>query len=144
MAQGRWAWDLERIRAKGYTDNVVELMVGKLRRLPAATQLALQQLSCLGNSAAISTLGLVHGGSEAALDAALWEAVRAGLVLRQEGTYRFLHDRVQEAAYALIPEGERPAAHLAIGRLLAARRRRRRRSRNMSSISSASSIAAVP
>ena len=115
-----WTWDLKRIHAKGYTDNVVELMVGKVRRLPAATQLALRQLSCLGNSAAISTLCLVQGGSEAALDAALWDAVRAGLVLRQEGSYRFLHDRVQEAAYALIPEGERPAAHLATGRLLAA------------------------
>jgi PAS domain S-box-containing protein len=118
--QGRWAWNLERIRAKGYTDNVVELMLGKLRRLQAATQAALWQLACLGNSAAISTLTLVRGESEAALDAALWEAVRAGLVLRQGGSYGFLHDRVQEAAYALISEGERAAAHLAIGRLLTA------------------------
>jgi len=117
---GHWVWDLNRIRAKGYTDNVAELMVGKVRRLSAATQVALLQLSCLGNSAAISTLSLVQGESEAATDAALWEAVRAGLVLRQDGNYRFLHDRVQEAAYALIPEGERPAAHLATGRLLAA------------------------
>ena len=50
----------------------------------------------------------------------MWEAVRAGLVLRLEGSYRFLHDRVQEAAYALIPDGERAAVHLAIGRLLVA------------------------
>jgi PAS domain S-box-containing protein len=118
--QGCWSWDLERIRAKGYTDNVVDLMLGKLRRLPAGTQDALQFLACLGNSAAISTLALVRGGGEAALDAVLWEAVRAGLVLRLEGSYRFLHDRVQEAAYALIPEGDRPAVHLAIGRLFAA------------------------
>ena len=117
---GQWVWDLDRIGAKGYTDNVAELMVGKVRRLPATTQIALRQLSCLGSSAAISTLSQVQGGSEAATDAALWEAVRGGLVLRQEGNYRFLHDRVQEAAYALIPECERPAAHLATGRLLAA------------------------
>ena len=118
--QGRWVWDLERIRATGYTDNVVELMVGKVRRLPSATRVALRQLSCLGASAPVSTLTLVHGGTEEALNAALFEAVRAGLLLRQEGSYRFLHDRVQEAAYALIPEDERPAAHLATGRLLAA------------------------
>ena len=119
-ARGRWVWDVARILAKGYTTNVVQLMVDKVRRLPPATQIALRQLSCLGASEAISTLSLIQGGSEAATEAALWEAVGAGLVLRQEGNYRFLHDRVQEAAYALIPEGERPAAHLAIGRLLAA------------------------
>ena len=49
----RWSWDLDRIHAKGYTDNVVDLMVGKLSRLPAETQTALQQLACLGNSAEI-------------------------------------------------------------------------------------------
>src|SRR6185369_13131590 len=50
----------------------------------------------------------------------LWEAVRTGLVVRSEGTYRFLHDRVQEAAYALVPAELRAAAHLRIGRLLTA------------------------
>ncbi|HME03482.1 MAG TPA: serine/threonine-protein kinase PknK, partial [Solirubrobacteraceae bacterium] len=118
--EARWSWDLERIRAKGYTDNVVELMVGVLRRLPDAAQHALKQLAGLGNGAPISTLAMLRSGSDEALDAALWEAVRAGLVLRQEGNCRFLHDRVQEAAYALIPEGERAAEHLRIGRLLAA------------------------
>jgi predicted ATPase/signal transduction histidine kinase/GAF domain-containing protein len=119
-AAAHWCWDLERIHAKGYTDNVVDLLLGKLRRLPTATQHALQLLACLGNSAASATLNLVRGESEAALDAVLWEAVRAGLVFRQEGTYRFLHDRVQEAAYALLPEGERATEHLRIGWLLVA------------------------
>jgi PAS domain S-box-containing protein len=116
-----WTWDMERIRAKGYTDNVVELMVGKLKRLPAATQEALKRLACLGNVAEIATLTLIYGAGEEEIHGALWEAVRMGLVLRLEGSYAFLHDRVQEAAYALIPEGERDAAHLLIGRALAAR-----------------------
>jgi PAS domain S-box-containing protein len=116
----RWTWDLERIRAKGYTDNVADLMSGKLRRLPTATRAALKRLACLGSSAPIAALALIQSGSEDALHAALGAAVRARLLLRQEGTYRFLHDRVREAAYALIPEGERAAAHLAIGRRLTA------------------------
>jgi PAS domain S-box-containing protein len=114
-----WIWDLARIRAKGYTDNVVHLMVRKLRRLPDSTQEALKQLACLGNAVEIATLTLVHGESEEEIHTALWEAARTGLILRQEGSYAFLHDRVQEAAYALIPEGERAAAHLRIGRVLA-------------------------
>ena len=67
--QGCWSWDLDRIHAKGYTDNVVDLMVGKLHRLPVETQEALQQLACLGNTAAISTLALVRGTSEEAVHA---------------------------------------------------------------------------
>jgi len=114
-----WIWDLARIRAKGYTDNVVDLMVGKLKRLSDRTQEALQQLACLGNVAEIATLTLVNGESEEEIHKALWEAARTGLILRREGSYAFLHDRVQEAAYALIPEGERAAAHLRIGRVLA-------------------------
>jgi predicted ATPase/signal transduction histidine kinase/CheY-like chemotaxis protein/HPt (histidine-containing phosphotransfer) domain-containing protein len=116
-----WIWDLAGIRAKRYTDNVVELMAGKLNRLPVKTQEALQHLACLGNTAEIANLILVHGESEATIHAELWEAVRAGLVFCLEDAYTFLHDRVQEAAYALIPEGERAAAHLRIGRVLASR-----------------------
>ena len=116
----RWCWDLNRILAKGYTDNVVDLMVGKLTRLPTATQTALQLLACLGNVADIATLCLICGTSEQAVHADLWEAVRQELILHHEGVYKFVHDRIQEAAYSLIPADFRAAAHLRIGRLLAA------------------------
>ncbi len=115
-----WCWDLDRIHAKGYTDNVVDLMVGKLTRLPTATQTALQLLACLGNVADTPALCLMRGTSEQAVHADLWEAVRQELILHQEDVYKFVHDRIQEAAYSLIPVDLRAAAHLRIGRLLAA------------------------
>ena len=115
-----WQWDIDRIRAKSYTDNVVDLMAGKLNRLPDETQEALKQLACLGNAAEIATLTMVHGETEAAMHAALWEAVRAGFIIRLESAYTFLHDRIQQAAYSLIPEEQRAEVHLRIGRVLLA------------------------
>jgi len=119
-AHGRWSPDLDRIRAKGYTDNVVDLMVGKLRRLPTETQKALQQLACLGNSARVTTLSLAYGTDESQVHSDLYEAVRAEMVEQQEGSYKFIHDRILEAAYSLMPESLRPEAHLRVGRLLLA------------------------
>lgn len=116
----QWSWELNRIHAKGYTDNVVDLMVGKLVRLPAETQNALQLFACVGNDADSEVLGMVLQDSNARMHGRLWEAVRAGLILRSEESYRFLHDRVQEAAYSLIPREQRAATHLRIGMLLAA------------------------
>src|SRR5260370_7501456 len=78
----------------------------------------MKHLACVGNVAEVATLALVHGETEAAMDAAVWEAVHAGLVLRQDSTCTFLHDRIQQAAYSLIPEEQRAEAHLRIGRVL--------------------------
>ena len=104
-----WAWDMDRIHAKNYTDNVVDLMVQKLKRLSITTQDALKHLACLGNMAEIGMLSMVYRQTEEAMHAALWEAVRAGLIVRQGNSYKFLHDRIQQAAYSLFPEEHRAA-----------------------------------
>src|SRR5215468_9201899 len=115
-----WYCDLDRIHAKGYTDNVVDLMVRKLTRLSLETQDALRQLACLGNVADVAMLSLVLGKPEQQVHAALWDALRQQLIDRFDRSYKFVHDRVQEAAYALIPEKSSAEAHLTIGRLLLA------------------------
>jgi PAS domain S-box-containing protein len=114
----RWKWDLQRIHAKGYADNVVDLMVGKLARLPSGTQKALQELACLGAVADITTLSTVFETSETEVHSALQDALRAELIERLSSAYKFVHDRVQEAAYSSIPEHQRAARHLVIGRRL--------------------------
>jgi predicted ATPase/signal transduction histidine kinase len=116
-----WQWDIEKIRAKGFTDNVVDLMAGKLKRLSPAAQTALKEMACLGTGTDVASLALVLGRSDEEVHADLAEAVRAGLLLRMGEAYKFIHDRVAEAAYSLVPVASRAAAHLRIGRLLRSR-----------------------
>ncbi|MCY1077579.1 trifunctional serine/threonine-protein kinase/ATP-binding protein/sensor histidine kinase [Archangium lansingense] len=120
--QGTWRWDAEGVREKGYSDNVVEFMVGKLRQLPRETQHLLRLAACVGNTFDVTMLARISehyepGAAEQGLEPALQEGllVRAG-----PEQYRFLHDRIQQAAHVLIPEQERKAIHLRIGRLLLA------------------------
>lgn len=116
--QAAWRWDLGSIERKGHTDNVVDLMVGRLSRLSPGAREALKAMACLGNVAEISTLAAVQEMAEEQLHADLWDALRLELVVRAESSYRFVHDRVQEAAYSLIAPEQRPPAHLRIGKLL--------------------------
>ncbi|MBI3230766.1 MAG: GAF domain-containing protein, partial [Burkholderiales bacterium] len=115
---GRWCWDLSGIRAEGFTENVVDLMIDKLQSLPAQTLEAIKLFAYLGNQTDVHSLALVHGQSVGATHEHLWPAVRLGLILRMGNQYRFQHDRVQEAAYLLTQEEARPALHLHIGRTL--------------------------
>jgi PAS domain S-box-containing protein len=113
-----WRWDIHLIRAQSISDNVAELVAGKLERLPEGTLHALQRMACLGSTVATSTLLRILGQSESQIHGLLWPAVLGGVVTRGAGSFRFLHDRVQEAAYSLILPAQRAALHLALGRLL--------------------------
>ncbi len=120
--EGGWRWDEAGVRARGYSDNVVDFMVGRLRQLPEPTQQLLRLAACVGNAFSASTLSLTGDLSMLELEERIEPALREELAVRAgaEG-FRFLHDRIQQAALALIPEEERKAVHLRIGRLLLTR-----------------------
>jgi predicted ATPase len=139
-ASGSWQWDIERIREAHITDNVVELMVAKLRKLSEPTQRVLQGAACLGNAFDLKTLAMVCGLPQASTAQVLWPALAEEMIVPLDAHYkyagqtfagqesedggsqptphyRFLHDRVHQAASLLSSNVETAAMHLAIGRL---------------------------
>ena len=113
-----WKWSIHEIATKKASANVVDLMVARLGRLPVPIQIALTQLACLGNTASVSTLTAIYGERAKSLHTALREAARLDLVSSHDDAYSFTHDRIQEAAYTLIPDVERKPVHLTIGMAL--------------------------
>jgi hypothetical protein len=138
-AKNQWEWDLKRISAQGVTEDVLALMNRKLLTIPPLAQEALKAAACMGNRFSLSELKSVMGEEEARLLGALQAAEEAGLIIATPDTaealqsagpgaaasignaaFRFLHDRVQQAAYALISPEARQELRLRIGRTLLA------------------------
>ena len=123
---GFWQWNIAQIEAQNITDNVVELMIGKLKKLPELTQDVLRLASCIGASFSLSTLAIVSEKPKELVFADLVVAVQTGFILPTSELdenlliqdYKFLHDRVQQAAYTLIADSDKKGVHLKIGRLL--------------------------
>ncbi|NJR64392.1 MAG: serine/threonine protein kinase, partial [Leptolyngbyaceae cyanobacterium CRU_2_3] len=138
---GYWQCDIAQVRSLAVSLNVVEFMAGQLQKLPEPTQAVLQLAACIGNQFDLAILAIAYGKSSAETAVDLWGALQEGLVLPTSEIYRFyqgserveqwshedvefsvpykfLHDRVQQAAYSLIPAPQKQATHLKIGQLL--------------------------
>ncbi|MDI1433975.1 AAA family ATPase [Polyangium sorediatum] len=114
-----WRWDLARIEALAYTENVVDLMVRTIGRLPARTQESLWLGAAIGSRFDLDLLAALLACSPEEAYGRLERAVEEGLLVADRSGYRFAHDKVQEGAYAMIPEADRAVYRLRIGRHLA-------------------------
>lgn len=137
-----WNWSIEEIQAIGITEkSIVELVASRIQKLPETTQQVLKLAACIGDKFTLDVLSIVNEQSPATTASELYAALQAGLILPLSEAYRiplvfnqeeavkvgfdtkrvgykFLHDRVQQAAYSLIPKEQRQTTNLKIGRLL--------------------------
>ncbi|MEI6207862.1 MAG: AAA family ATPase [Desulfuromonadales bacterium] len=127
-----WVWDINKVRQVEMTNNVVELMADKIMLLQEKTRNVIKIAAAIGNQFDLKLLSLMNGKSPVETVDDLWEALQEGLILsvsyiykyfensdeNTEVLYRFLHDRVQQAAYSLISEESRQSLHLKTGRIL--------------------------
>ncbi|MBD2329776.1 AAA family ATPase [Alkalinema sp. FACHB-956] len=132
-AQGCWVWDLQTIQAQGMTDDVISFLIDKMGDLPPTTVQALQQASVVGNHFDLASLTTLLGVAPGFVVSQLQPALHQGLIVRVNDSleletvydfevdrsynphYRFLHDRVQQAAYSLLRREERVEAHYHLG-----------------------------
>ena len=149
-----WQWDLEQIIKRQITNNVVELMSAKIRHNLDRTQTILKLAACIGNRFDLLTLSIIAETSLSEIIGSLQDAIAQGLILALSNLhrsieldavdsksilltqveYKFVHDQIQQAAYALIPEADRQALHLKIGRALLKSTKIQERSLNIFSI----------
>lgn len=148
FSNGQWEWDISKIKSREITGDILDLMSAKINKLDGSTREILKLAACIGNKFDLNILTLVGKTTSEETAMAIWNAVQEGLIVPVEESYRylmemaidgkerakievdglsflssevtleFMHDRVRQAAYSLIPHGQRQELHLYIGRML--------------------------
>jgi predicted ATPase len=113
-----WQWDDDKLSGRVGSEYTIEdLLRQTIELLPRPLQEVLKVASCMGDEIDDSALDLVLLTSTGKY---LEQAAEEGLLtfFPQFGGYRFAHSWIRQTAFEMIPEDERDAFYLKIGRRL--------------------------
>mmetsp|Transcript_23122 Transcript_23122/g.33019 ORF Transcript_23122/g.33019 Transcript_23122/m.33019 type:complete len:804 (-) Transcript_23122:247-2658(-) len=116
----RWVWNEDTIRAEEITGNVLHLLSSKMNQLPNDMQLLLKVMACFGASTKEPVISYLAESPEYSdVRNGLEGVISDGFVeVHEEGYIKFVHDKVREAAYNLIPDRDKKQLHYKLGKTL--------------------------
>jgi len=114
LQQGLWVWDLEELNRLNITNNVVDLMVDKIKQLPELSQQALKFAACIGNSFKVVELANILDYSQEQTTELIDLPTKEGILRQSQNSYYFIHDKVQQAAYGIFDEQTKKQVHYKI------------------------------
>jgi serine/threonine protein kinase len=136
-----WEWDVAAIQSADITSNVVEFMCNKIKQLSPAARNSLTMAACIGNKFDLDLLAQMRDKTAADTAITLHEPQLEGMIAPIGDSYKyvggytgedttgrmspetgipyvFIHDRIQQAAYSLIPEEQKKKLHYKVGRIM--------------------------
>jgi histidine kinase len=132
ILEGRWSWNIEKIKERNITDNVIVLMTQRFHQLPESTQLILSTAACIGNKFDLEQISVVIELGQAETSKALFGAIAEGFITpvsdnfkvaaseyvkdKVDSSYKFLHDKIHQGIYNLLSDKEKKITHLKLAR----------------------------
>ncbi|HNE07461.1 MAG TPA: serine/threonine-protein kinase PknK, partial [Leptospiraceae bacterium] len=110
-----WIWDIKKIQDVKISENVIDLMLEKVKELSDSAIEKLKLAACIGSWFKQEVFFKILDKTESEAKEDLLLLANEGFLRLGEFDVNFVHDKIREATYTLISETERSRYHYTIG-----------------------------